>query len=241
MRNMRRIVNLSVDEVTPSQAEVLENQGMAGRRTVPARILTLLDSAIDLFRQLAEPQGVMEDWSITGFKPIYDGNALNAPECPVPLIVERADAMALFAATMGTALAAKSNELFAQGGAALGYMLDAVNTSGAERLGRSMCRRFMEILPGDLRQSKAIKVQYYSPGHCGWHLSGQSKLFEALHPDEIGIEIKSGWAMQPVKSISGVLVAAEIEIHRFRSDFPFCKDCKEHKCGPRLKLLENTN
>ncbi len=232
---------MSIDEVTPSQAEVLENQGMAGRRTVPARILSLLDSAIDLFKQLAEPQGVMEDWSITGFKAICDGNGLNLPECPVPLIVERADATALFAATMGNALVAKSNELFAQGGATLGYMLDAVNTSGAERLGRTMCRRFFEVLPEDLRQSKAIKVQYYSPGHCGWHLSGQSNLFEALHPEEIGIDLKSGWAMYPVKSISGILVAAEIEVHRFRSNFPFCKDCKERKCGPRLKLLENSN
>jgi hypothetical protein len=238
---MRRIVSLSVDEVTPSRAEVLENQGMAGRPNVPARIISLLDSALDLFKQLAEPRGLMEDWPVTGFKPIYDGNGLNALECPIPLIVERADAMALFAATVGSALIAKSNELFAGGEAALGYMLDAVNTSGAERLGRMMCQKFLEVIPEELRLAKAIKVQYYSPGHCGWHLSGQSKLFEALHPQEIGVELKSGWAMQPVKSIDGVLIAGEIEIHRFRSSFPFCNDCKEHKCVPRLKLLENTN
>ena len=239
---MRRIIELSVEDVIPSPGEVLENQGMAGRQNIPARITALLDSALALFKQLAEPRGLMEDWPVSNFRAIYDGNELNAPECPVPPIVERADGLAIFAATMGPALANKSSELFAKEGPALGFMLDAVNSTGAERLGRLMCRRFLDLLPKELRRAKQIKVQYYSPGHCGWHLSGQSKLFEALHPEEIGMTLKpTSWAMYPVKSISGVLVAGEIEIHRFRSGFPFCRDCRERKCVPRLKLLESSN
>jgi hypothetical protein len=238
---MRRMISLSVDEIMPGRDEVLENQGMAGRTNIPARILSLLDSALELFGQLAQPRGVLEDWPVAGFRAIYDGNSLNSPECPVPPIVEKADGLALFAATMGSALADKSRELFTKGGAALGYMLDAVNSVGSEQLGRKMCRRFLELLPEELRQSKQIKVQYYCPGHCGWHLSGQEKLFEVLHPEEIGITLTSSWAMYPVKSISGVLVAGGIEIHRFRPSFPFCPTCKEHKCVSRLKLLENTD
>jgi hypothetical protein len=235
------MIRLSVDEIMPEREEVLENQGMAGRTNIPVRILSLLDSALELFRQLAQPRGVMEDWPVAGFKTIYDGNGLNSPECPVPPIVEKADGLALFAATMGSALADKSSELFIKGGAALGYMLDAVNSVGSEQLGRKMCRRFLELLPEELRRSKQIKVQYYCPGHCGWHLSGQEKLFEVLHPEEIGIALKSSWAMYPVKSISGVLVAGSIEIHRFRPSFAFCPSCKEHKCVSRLKLLEKAN
>jgi hypothetical protein len=239
---MRRMFSLSVDEILPERDEVLEDQGMAGRANIPARILSLLDSALELFKQLAEPRGVMEDWPVSGFKAIYDGNGLNSPECPVPPIVAQADGMALFAATMGAALADRSSELFTKGGATLGYMLDAVNTVGSERLGRQMCRRFHELLPEELRRAKQIRVQYYCPGHCGWHLSGQEKLFEALHPEEIGITLKpASWAMYPIKSISGVLVAGGIESHRFRPDFPFCPICKEHKCVTRLKFLENTN
>jgi len=239
---MRRIVSLSVDEIMPDRNEVLEDQGMAGRANIPAKILSLLDSALDLFKQLAEPQGLMQDLPVSGFKAIYDGNGSNSPECPVPPIVAQADGLALFAATMGSALAAKSRELFTKGGASLGYMLDAVNTVGSEQLGRQMCQRFLEFLPEDLRRAKQIKVQYYCPGHCGWHLSGQERLFEALHPEEIGITLKPvSWAMHPVKSISGVLVAGGIEIHRFRPEFPFCPTCKEHKCVTRLKFLENTN
>jgi hypothetical protein len=238
---MRRIISLSVDEILPGRDEVLENQGMAGRTNIPARILSLLDSALDLFKQLAEPRGLMEDWPVPGFKDLYDGNGLNSADCPVPPIVAEADGLALFAATMGSILADKSSELFTKGGPVLGFMLDAVNSVGSEQLGRQMCRRFLELLPEELRRTKEIKVQYYCPGHCGWHLSGQDKLFQMLHPEEIGIALKPSWAMYPVKSISGVLVAGGIETHRFRPNFPFCPSCKEHKCVSRLKLLENTH
>jgi len=238
---MRRLIDLTVDEIMPSAAEVLENQGMAGRQNIPSRIISLLDSALELFRELARPRGLMQDLPIPDFEPIYDGNGLNTPECPVPPIVAQADALALFAATMGAALAAKSSDLFAKGGPALGFMLDAVNSSGAEHLGQKMCQKVLHLQPEGARHARQLKVQYYCPGHCGWHLSGQEKVFAALHPEEIGISLTPSWAMHPLKSISGVLVAGGIEIHRFRPNFPFCKNCKEHKCVVRLKFLENTN
>jgi hypothetical protein len=235
---MRRVVRLDVDEVTPTSAEVIENQGMAGRSNLPSRISALLDSALELFKQLVEPQGLMEDWPISEFKSIYDANGMNSPEGPVPLIVPRAEKLALFAATLGNALIAKSSELFTKGGPALGFMLDAVNSSGAEKLGYLMGQRFLETLPEAQRLSKNLEVQYYSPGHCGWHISGQEKLFDVLHPEEIGISLNTSWAMQPIKSISGILVVGDLKIHRFKPIFSFCKQCKEHKCLERLKVLE---
>jgi hypothetical protein len=238
---MRQVIQFAIDDVTPGPLEVLENQGMAGRENLPVRIRTLLDSALELFKELAEPRGLFEDWPVSDFKTVYNGNGLNSPDGPVPAIVAKADALALFAATMGNALIAKSGELFAKGGPALGFMLDAVTSSGAERLGRLMAQRFLELLPEELRRSKTLKAQYYSPGHCGWHISGQAKLFEMLRPEEIGVALNAKWIMQPVKSISGFLVVGEMQIHRFRPNFPFCKDCREHKCVRRLTLLENIN
>jgi hypothetical protein len=235
---MRRVIQLSVDEITPAAQEVLENQGMGGRLNMPARIISLLDSALDLFKKLAEPRGIMEDLAISDFPAIYDANGLNSPEGPVTIITPRADALAIFAATMGDALMSKSSELFATGGPALGFMLDAVNTSGAEHLGNQMALRFLEFLPEEMRASRELKAQYYCPGHCGWHMSGQEKLFQALHPEEIGITLKPSWAMHPLKSISGILVVADIQAHRFNPIFSFCKQCKEQKCAQRLKMLE---
>jgi hypothetical protein len=238
---MRKIIKLTVDELTPTHAEVLANQGMGGRANLPEKIKTLLDSALEIFGQLAEPRGLIQDLPMSQFDGIYDGNGLNSPEGPVPGIVPKAAGLALFAATLGDSLIAKSSELFKQGGPALGFMLDAVNSCGAERLGRQMGLRFLDGMPPEKRGSGELKVQYYSPGHCGWHISGQTKLFEALHPEEIGITLNERWAMRPVKSISGILVAGGIEIHRFQPTFSFCKQCKEHKCIKRLLILENEN
>ncbi len=235
---MRKVFEFDVNEVVPTPAEVLEAQGMTGRENLPARITSLLDSAIELFKQLAEPRGVLEDFPTSNFEAIYNGNGMNSAEGAVPLIVPKADAMALFAATLGNALIAKSSELFAQGGPALGFMLDAVNSSGAEHLGMLMGHRFLELLPEDQIRSREPKVQYYSPGHCGWHISGQTKLFQALHPDEIGVSLNERWVMIPVKSISGFLIAGDIEAHRFHPSFSFCKQCKTHKCAQRFGILE---
>jgi hypothetical protein len=240
-RSMRKIIELDIAELTPTPGEVLANQGMAGRANLPEKIKTLLDSALELFRQLAEPKGLLQELPLSEFEAIYDGNGLNLPEGPVPMIVPRADGLALFAATMGSSLASKSSELFAKGGPALGFMLDAVNSCAAERMGRQMGLRFVATLPDETRRAKELKVQYYCPGHCGWHISGQTKLFEVLHPEEIGITLNERWVMLPVKSISGILVAGDMDIHRFRPAFSFCGQCKEHKCVKRLLLLESEN
>lgn len=237
---MREIIELSVDELTPTREEVLANQKMTGRN-IPERIEKLLLSALDIFRQLARPKGLLEDIALPDFESIYAGDGLNSAEGPVPLIVPKANALALFAATMGNDLIEKSRSLFSEGGAALGYMLDAVNSSGAERLGKLMGQRFLTLIPEEQRSAEKMKVQYYSPGHCGWHMSGQTKLFQALKPEEIGITVNSRWVMQPIKSISGVLAAGVIDIHRFLPAFSFCKDCKEHKCVQRLLVLEGDN
>lgn len=104
-----------------------------------------------------------------------------------------------------------------------------------------MGQRFLELLSEQQKPVNGLKVQYYSPGHCGWHISGQEKLFQALRPEEMGIAINPSWAMKPFKSISGILVVGSMEIHRFKPIFSFCKQCKEKKCLERLKILENTN
>jgi len=234
---MRRIYDLDKQDIVPSHLEILLWQKMPERSMSP-RITRLMDDAINLFQDLAKPRALVEDFEADGFSFLYEGKGMNAPDGPVPFIAGRTDATALMAATMGDDLAVKCSELFALGKASLGYMLNVVSSAASERLGRHMCRLFLERLRSESGELKEIKVQYYCPGHCGWHISGQEKLFVALRPDEIGISIDSNWVMHPLKSISGILAAAPIEIHRFRQGFSFCPECREHKCVERLELLE---
>jgi len=235
---MRKVFHLEVGDIVPTVEEVLQHQGMSGRKNLPERIYKLLDSALDLFARLAEPRGLFDDLDGIDFDTLYTGKGMNAEDGPVPGIVPRADAVALFAATMGEALATTAGDLFKAKEAALGFMLDAVNSAGAERLGRLMCRKFREHLPEELTRSGNIRVQYYCPGHCGWHMSGQEMLFEKLRPEEIGITLNPNWVMAPFKSTSGILIAGPIEIHRFSPGFSFCPQCREKKCIQRLRILE---
>ena len=237
---MREIYELDKSDIIPTPVEVMAFQKMPERSMSP-RIARMVDDAIAIFNDLVRPRGLMEDYEAGGFPDLYEGSGLNAPDGPIPSIVARSAATALAAATMGDELAVKCGELFAQGKASLGYMLNVVSSAGADRLGRQMCRLFIERLrpePRDAKDIKNIKVQYYSPGHCGWHISGQEKLLAALHPDEIGISLNERWVMHPFKSISGIMAAAPIEVHRFAQNYSFCPQCKERKCAERLRLLE---
>ncbi len=77
----------------------------------------------------------------------------------------------------------------------------------------------------------------YSPGYCGWDLSGQRQLFAQLQPDAIGISLNDSCLMQPMKSVSGVFVAGEGEIHEFVNEYDFCSLCTTMACRRRLKSL----
>jgi len=230
---MRKVYELGTGDIAPSVEEVLVQQKMTSRAPAP-KVLRLLDQALGVFHELARPLGVMQDLPVGGFPELYRGRGLNAPDGPVPSVVARSEAAAVMAATMGDALAVKSSGLFAEGGAALGYMMDAVNSCGAEKLGRRMCDLFLK----ELGAPDGLKAQYYCPGHCGWHISGQEALFAALRPEDVGMSLNERWVMFPFKSISGVVAAADIEAHRFQHGFSFCFACRERKCVERIKQLE---
>ena len=78
----------------------------------------------------------------------------------------------------------------------------------------------------------------YSPGYCGWNVSGQRKLFARLRPVEAGIELKEGsYLMVPIKSISGVLVSGGEEIHFFDNHYLMCDSCRDKTCLVRQRDL----
>jgi len=96
----------------------------------------------------------------------------------------------------------------------------------------SRLRRTFDVRPGE-----GAAVLGYSPGYCGWHISGQRRLFERLGPGEIGISLNDSCLMRPLKSVSGVLVAGAAPIHRFRPEFTCCAECATRLCVPRMRSV----
>ncbi|MFH1842515.1 MAG: hypothetical protein ABIF77_04860, partial [bacterium] len=72
-------------------------------------------------------------------------------------------------------------------------------------------------------------------------VSGQRALFAALQPETIGITLRPSCLMEPLKSISGVIIGGPAASHLFNDDYRFCTECAEHGCQERQRTLNDQN
>jgi hypothetical protein len=233
-RSMRKIINISRSETVPSQIDTFLLQGNPRHTRPPQNIVSLFEKAEKIFMECAEPAGIVADISKSEFIKVYKGESRNEKRSPVAEISERADYLALFAVTIGQATQDKISELFENGELTLGIMLDAVASAAAEMAADEVERKYLEQLRVGNQVANSTAVLRYSPGYCGWHVSGQKKLFEFLRPSEIGITLLESFLMTPLKSISGVLLTGKKEIHIIEADYAFCSQCKTHSCQQRI-------
>ncbi len=231
---MREVVRLQPAAVLPAAADVLRGQGVPPGAALNGSVHELLDAALARVLELAQPVAVLEEVTAESFAATYRGEGRNAASTPLDEIVPRARRLWLFAGTVGDRLSADIQILFSAGDPAAAVMLDAAASEAAE------------LLVGRLEQELAVRasgrsrtaVLAYSPGYCGWHVSGQRALFAALAPEEIGITLNSSCLMEPLKSVSGVLVAGRPDVHAFDDDFPFCGECTTRDCRRRIARVE---
>lgn len=231
---MRELARFGAETV-PRRPDFLRSQGLP--EELSSRVSARVDAALALYAELAEPRAVLEEVSAEEFARIYRGEGRNARETPLDGIYPRAEGLALFAATVGEPVSARISALFEQTELATGFLLNAVASNAADTLAALAGRRFLGWLAGEGRASRPTRVLAYSPGYCGWHLSGQGALFARLRPEEIGITLNRSYLMQPLKSVSGVLVAGPAEMHAFGPDFPFCEECNTRSCEPRIAAV----
>jgi hypothetical protein len=235
---MRRIVEIPVSKVVPTAGAVLSALGSRGEAGAGTRVARLLGDALQAFRAEAEPRGVVADVDAAEFAEIYHGEGDNEDPSPLMDIFPLADALALFAVTVGGPLSNRIAALFDAGDPALGAALDAAASEATVRAGAYLERVALEDALSEGNADEDTQVLSYSPGYCGWNLTGQKMLFEALGPEEIGIRLKESCLMEPLKSISGVAVMGPREIHEFTDDFDFCSDCGTRDCRNRVRTLE---
>jgi len=236
-RAMREIVEISIDDVKPDRDEVLRMQGISPG-TPPSRgVEKLLREALESFAESSNPIAIISEISIPEFEVVYRGEGLNEESTPLEAIFRKADVLALFALTVGSDVSRRIDELFKSNEFASGSMLDSVASDGTERAADLLQRHFFNVLVTRGETDSSTAIMRYSPGYCGWHMSGQKRLFESLRPEEIGIELLDSFLMKPLKSISGVMVAGEKRIHDFRDSYPFCAQCRTHSCRDRIRRL----
>jgi hypothetical protein len=234
---MREIIEIPADEVMPDKDDVLEMQGIPSGRALSEDVKIILQRATNLFLELSKPRAVMSDLSILDFKAVYEGEGLNEKETPVGRILGKSDSLALFSVTAGERITEKIDELFKINDFALGSMLDSVASVGTDRAADRVEVRYLDLLSRRGKITPAKGILRFSPGYCGWHMSGQRKLFEFLKPEDIGITLLDSFLMKPLKSISGVMVLGEKRIFMFEDSYPFCSQCRDHSCRSRIRTL----
>lgn len=231
---MRGTVRFAAREVVPDPGVVLLRAGIPAGIEPSARTRRLLDAAERHFLALAEPRGIVAELPPAACAEVVRASGRDEPETVLGRVLPLAEATALFAATLGEPLCAQIGSLTAGEDLPLGFMLDALASEAADGLGWRLGALWRERLVGAGPTSAATRVLPYSPGYCGWHVRGQEALFRALPPDPVGIVLNASCLMSPLKSVSGVLVAAAPEAHRFQPDFPFCAACATHECRARM-------
>jgi hypothetical protein len=232
---MREIVEIAGANVVP------ESDAVYACLSVPVRdekIEYMLREAVAQFGSLSSPAGIYVQIDAARFEALYRGEGKNEPSIPLQTIFPRADRLALFAATVGPAVSVRLTELFDRRDFALGSMLDAVASEATEVAAEIVERTFRARLMQRGELSPSAALLRYSPGYCGWHVSAQRALFDVLRPEEIGITLRESFLMEPLKSISGVIVAGPAEIHDFEDDYPFCAECQTRSCRDRIRHVK---
>ncbi len=236
---MGKIVDISIERIKPDSTAVFKTQGIPSGIAPTEQVKSLYNSAEELFLNLAAPIGIMVEISISEFGEIYQGKGMNEKDTPLEHIFPKAGNLALFAFTLGPEIGREIEEQSKTDGLALGYMLDAVASHSADKASEAAAEIFFNHLSSKGEANVLTRVLLYSPGYCGWHISGQQKLFEYLKPEEISIRLNESFLMVPLKSISGVLVAGNADIHKFKNNYPFCAQCKIRSCRERFKKLHS--
>lgn len=236
---MSEILSIQVGRILPEGALVKRALGLPAEAPAGDRVERMLTEAAALFTELTVGKAILRETTIDQFDSVYRGEGDNDSETPLEAIFPRASQLALFATTLGEAISRKIGELFDRRDFALASILDAYASEGADAAAGIVQEAFGDSLDRDGRLTGTSRLLRYSPGYCGWHVSGQKALFAALDPSRVGIRLTESCLMQPLKSISGVIVAGPGEIHDFDDSYRFCADCETHGCRERIRQLKD--
>ena len=177
---MREILTFTPEQILPSESTLLRDQGLPDRARLSARLAAGFDEAVGLFRALAEPRAVVQEVERSLVESILEEAGPLEERPVVGRILDKAGACALYVATLGEPVSERIRGLFAEHDLALGWTLDSVASSAADRLGELLATRFRDALVG--RGAVDPRVLPYSPGYCGWPTRGQGSLFEEIEP-----------------------------------------------------------
>lgn len=135
-----------------------------------------------------------------------------------------------FVATAGNAFESLRKDIEESGDIVRAFIIDSIGSVIAEKTADRMEESLDELLaPAGWKHTNR-----FSPGYCGWHVSGQHDLF-ALFPDghPCGVTLTPSALMLPIKSVSGVIgVGTDVRHLEYT-----CGLCDFKLCYKREKVI----
>jgi hypothetical protein len=186
----------------------------------------LFNNSLKTIKKYTSNAIIYREISKDDFEVIFNGEGKNITPAPLEEIFPEADKLILFALTIGIKITQKIDTHFKKREFATAYILDFIASEYIEIIA--------DLLEEKFRDEYTTNSLRFSPGYCGWDISGQKKLFKYLAPEKIGISLTDSFLMIPLKSISGVIVVGNTEIFEFNTDLPCCESCDTKLCKDRM-------
>ena len=114
--------------------------------------------------------------------------------------LNNADRIGIFLITLGQSIVKRIEET-GHSDIALSYFLDET-ASGLTELCADYVHAYFHMTAV---RNKMMVTQRYSPGHCGWNIRQQQKIFSMLDPSKIGVKLTPNCLMVPRKSLTAIL------------------------------------
>jgi hypothetical protein len=235
---MKVIIKLNINDIIPEEEDVLRHQGIPANAEFSPVIKSIMEEAYDIFSSKVEAEALISSISKENFDSVFEGEGKNAEDAVLKEIYPKADFLAVFALTMGGAVSSKIEKFFARNDYAIASMLDSVASIAADTATKYLEGYYQNYLVSEKLIGKNSAVLSYSPGYCGWDITGQRKLFKFLKPSQIGITLNKSCLMTPIKSVSGLLAGGDKDIHIFPIGFSYCEHCMTQGCQERISRLQ---
>jgi hypothetical protein len=234
---MADTLEMTSSDIRPARDEILENLGIPLNQELSSTVEELIKEALDLFNRTCRPRAIYTPVTVSEFSGIYHGEGLNDQKTPLGDMYEQAREIVLFALTIGKEVTEKISGLFLDDDLALAGVLDATASAGAETAADRVEAHYQGRRVNTEMKNNTPDIYRFAPGYCGWHITGQKKLFRFLGPEKIGITLLPSYMMSPLKSLSGVIIVTE-KSSAFDNAYNVCKQCVTHWCRTRKKIFQ---
>lgn len=234
---MADILEMKSSDIRPQRDEIMENLGIPSGEELSSTVEELLKEALELFDRTCKPRAIYAPVTVSEFSGIYHGEGLNDQKTPLGDTYEQARDIVLFALTIGKEITEKISGLFLDDDLALAGVLDATASAGAETAADRVEAHYWDREISTKMKNSTPDIYRFAPGYCGWHITGQKKLFRFLEPGKIGITLLPSYMMSPLKSLSGAIIVTE-KSSAFDNAYTVCTQCVTHWCRTRKKIFQ---